>query len=452
MQKNLEHLRIEYLPIERLKPNPRNPRKHARRQIRALRSSLKKYGFVTPVLIDANDSTIAGHGRVEAAKLEGFTTVPTVRLDHLTPSELREFIIADNRLAELAGWDRELLAAELSGLLELKIDFEPIGFEPGEIDALLSDFGESSPGPDDVVARAQGPCVSRGGDVWMLGRHRISCGDARDEKDYVRLMGSDRAAMLCADPPYNVRVSGHVQGRGRVKHAEFAFASGEMSDSQFRAFLETWLRLAMRFLSNGALAYVFMDWRHIVDLITIGRIVFGSMVNLCVWAKGNAGQGSFYRSQHELISIFVVGGEPHRNNVQLGRFGRNRSNLWQYAGVNSFGTGRDEALSMHPTVKPVAMIADAIRDCTSRGEIILDPFLGSGTTLIAAEKTGRRCCGIEYEPGYVDVAIRRWQAFTKSDARFEDDGRTFDEIAAERSSAKEIISENSRTQHSGGGS
>ena len=256
--------------------------------------------------------------------------------------------------------------------------------------------------------------------------------------------------MLCADPPYNVKVAGHVQGRGRVKHAEFAFASGEMSDSQFRAFLETWLRLAMRFLGNGALAYVFMDWRHIIDVIAVGRIVFGTMVNLCVWAKGNAGQGSFYRSQHELIGVFVAGGESHRNNVQLGRFGRNRSNLWQYAGVNSFGIGREEALSMHPTVKPVAMIADAIRDCTSRGEMVLDPFLGSGTTLIAAEKTGRRCCGIEYEPRYVDVAIRRWQAFTKTDARLKDDGRTFDEIAAERSSKEESISPANRTEAPGG--
>jgi DNA modification methylase len=452
MQTNLQHLRIEYLPIERLKPNPRNPRKHPRRQIRALRSSLKKYGFVTPVLIDVNDSTIAGHGRVEAAKLEGFTTVPTVCLDHLTASQVREFIIADNRLAELAGWDRELLAAELSGLLDLHIDFEPIGFEPAEIDALLSDFGEPSPGPDDVVAPAQGPCVSRRGEVWILGGHRICCGDARDESDYVRVMRHDRAAMLCADPPYNVKVAGHVQGRGRVKHAEFAFASGEMSEGQFRAFLETWLRLAMRFSSTGALAYVFMDWRHITDLITIGRIVFGAMANLCVWAKGNAGQGSFYRSQHELIGVFVVGGEPHRNNVQLGRFGRNRSNLWQYAGVNSFGFGRDEALSMHPTVKPVAMIADAVRDCTSRGEVILDPFLGSGTTLIAAEKTGRRCCGIEYEPRYVDIAIRRWQAFTKTDARLEDDGRTFDEIAGERSSNDKAISAAIPREHAGGAS
>jgi DNA modification methylase len=258
--------------------------------------------------------------------------------------------------------------------------------------------------------------------------------------------------MLCADPPYNVKVAGHVQGRGRVKHAEFAFASGEMSEGQFRAFLETWLGLAMRFSSTGALAYVFMDWRHITDLITIGRIVFGAMANLCVWAKGNAGQGSFYRSQHELIGVFVVGGEPHRNNVQLGRFGRNRSNLWQYAGVNSFGFGRDEALSMHPTVKPVAMIADAVRDCTSRGEVILDPFLGSGTTLIAAEKTGRRCCGIEYEPRYVDIAIRRWQAFTKTDARLEDDGRTFDEIAGERSSNDKPISAAIPTEHAGGAS
>jgi len=449
MQKELEHLRIEYQPIEGLKPNPRNPRKHSRRQIRALRSSLKKYGFVTPLLIDADDCVIAGHGRLEAAKLHGYTTVPTVRLAHLTPSEVREYIIADNRLAELAGWDRELLAAELGSLLELSIDFEPLGFEMGEIDALLSDFNNPPPGPDDIIAPTRDVCVSQRDDVWLLGKHRISCADAREEAGYLRVMRHERAAMLCADPPYNVKVVGHVQGRGRMKHAEFAFASGEMSAGQYRAFLETWLRAAMRFSSAGALAYVFMDWRHIADLIAIGGIVFGEMVNLCVWAKGNAGQGSFYRSQHELIGVFVLGSESHRNNVQLGRFGRNRSNLWQYAGVNSFGAGRDEALSMHPTVKPVAMVADAIRDCTSRGEIVLDPFLGSGTTVLAAEKTGRRCYGLEYEPAYIDVIIRRWQAFTKTDATLEGDGRTFEELAAERAAKPGPLSTPCFTESSG---
>jgi DNA modification methylase len=395
-------------------------------------ASLRKFGFVNPILIDQNNQIIAGHGRWEAAKAEGYTQVPTIRLKHLTKEQRRAYVVADNRLAEKAGWDREMLVVELGALIELNWDLEPIGFEPGEIDALFSDLDEEKAEPEDRLPPTMGPTISRPGDLWILGKHRILCGDAQGQSEYARLMNGQGAAMVFTDPPYNVRVLGHVQGRGRVKHREFAFASGEMSDVDYRAFLVACLCHAARASRDGAVHFVFMDWRHIDVLIAVGREIYGAMLNLVVWNKSNAGQGSFYRSQHELIAVFRVGEASHQNNIELGRHGRNRSNVWNYPGVNSFGAGRDDALAMHPTVKPVALVADAMRDCTTKGDLVLDPFLGAGTTIMAAEKVGRIAYGLEIEPAYVDVSIRRWQAYTKSDAVLEGDGRTFDEIAAER--------------------
>jgi DNA modification methylase len=246
--------------------------------------------------------------------------------------------------------------------------------------------------------------------------------------------GTLAAAVFC-DAPYNLKAN-TIGGRGRVQHPNFSFASGEMSQKQFRAFLTKTLGNGVRVSAEGAVHFVFMDWRHISDLIDVGRDIYDAMLNLVVWNKSNAGQGSFYRSQHELIGVFRVGGHPHRNNIELGRFGRNRSNVWTYAGVNTFGRGRTEALAAHPTVKPVALVADALLDCTARGEVVLDQFVGSGTTILAAEKVGRIGFGIEYEPGYVDVAINRWQASTKLEATLSDDGRTFEEICAARSNAE----------------
>jgi DNA modification methylase len=255
-----------------------------------------------------------------------------------------------------------------------------------------------------------------------------------------RLLGDQQAAAVFTDPPYNVAVR-NIVGRGRVKHREFRMASGEMSRVDFIHFLVEALDNAVRVSRDGAVHYVCMDWRHVEELFAASRSVYGAALNLCVWNKTNSGQGSFYRSQHELIGVFRVGDGQHQNNVELGRHGRNRSNVWTYPGVNSFGAGRDETLAMHPTVKPVALVADALLDCTSRGDLVLDPFLGSGTTMIAAEKIARRCFGLDCDPAYVDVAVRRWQAFTKADAFLEADGRTFDEIAAERAAEKALVDE-----------
>ena len=443
-------LKVEHLLVDELEPNPRNARTHSRRQLRMIAASLRKFGFVNPILIDCNNRIIAGRGRLEAAKMEGHATVPTIRLEHLTEEQKRAYVIADNKLAEKSGWDRNILAGELDELIELNWDLEAIGFESGEADILLADIGAEKSEPEDRLPPTAGPAVTLRGDVWMLGYNRIICGDARSERDFGRLMKGELATMMFADPPYNVPVAGHVQGRGRVKHAEFAFASGEMSEPAFSAFLERCLGNAVRVSRDGAVHYVCIDWRHVAELIATGRLTYGAMLNLCVWNKSNAGQGSFYRSQHELIGVFRTGEAPHQNNVELGRHGRNRSNVWTYPGVNSFGAGRDDALASHPTVKPVALVADAMRDCTTKGDLVLDPFLGSGTTLMAAEKIGRRCYGLEYEPTFVDVAIRRWQAYTKADAILEGDGRTFDEIMAERLAAAAQVSPDAAAAESDG--
>ena len=363
--------------------------------------------------------------------------VPTLCAQNLNEAQIRAFMLADNKFAERAGWNRKLLAEEIEELSillpEINLDLSITGFEVGEIDVLLTDLSEESSAPEDaILPPTAGPAVTRHGEVWRLGEHRIICGDARLAADHRKLMADEQAAMCFMDPPYNVRIAGHVQGRGRVRHREFSFASGEMSTSEFQKFLSQSLSAAASVSRNGALHFVCIDWRHVDALIGAGRENYDEFLNLIVWNKTNAGQGSFYRSQHELIGLFRVGDKAHQNNIELGRHGRNRSNVWTYAGVNSFGSGRDALLAVHPTVKPVALVADAIKDCTSKGDLVLDPFLGSGTTILAAEKVGRRGRGIEFEPAYVDVAVRRWQAYTKSDAILEGDGRTFDEIAGAR--------------------
>jgi len=430
---------IEHRASNSLRPNPRNARTHSKGQIRQIADSIKAFGFLNPVLVDEGGTVLAGHGRLAAAQLLGMSGVPTLRIEGLSEAQKRAYVLADNKLAEKAGWDRELLAVELGELADLlpPLDWNLTltGFEPGEIDLILSDH-QDGPAPEDTVPQGSVDLVTSPGDLWCLGRHRLMCGDARSEADLNLLMAGKRARMAFADPPYNVPVAGHVQGRGRTQHKEFAFASGEMSEAEFVSYLEASLGNAARASVPGAVHYVCMDWRHIAELVAAGRAVYEAMINLCVWSKTSGGQGSFYRSQHELVGVFRTGGGPHQNNVELGRYGRNRSNVWSYPGVNTFGAGRAEALAMHPTVKPVALVADAMRDCTLKGELVLDPFMGSGTTLMAAEKISRCARGLECEPGYIDVAIRRWQAFTCRDAILDGDGRTFTEVEAERGPAR----------------
>ncbi|MEY3702954.1 MAG: hypothetical protein RLZZ561_574 [Pseudomonadota bacterium] len=422
--------------VASLKPYARNARTHSKRQIKQIAESIERFGFVNPVLVGDDGTIIAGHGRVDAARLLGLRAVPTLALSHLTEAEKRAYVIADNKLALNAGWDREILAIELQGLIDLDFEVELTGFSLAEIDLVLDEAGEADPNvPDsaeDIFAVVAGPAISRRGDLWIMGRHKLICGDARDTSDYARLLGFKRVDMVFTDPPYNVSIDGNVCGLGTVRHREFAFASGEMSQMQFTRFLEDSLGPMASVMRDGAIAFVCMDWRHMEELLTAGKSVFTELKNLVVWNKTNGGMGAFYRSKHELIFVFKQGTAPHTNSFGLGETGRYRTNVWDYAGISSISASRSEELAMHPTVKPVALIADAIRDCSKRGEIILDGFGGSGSTLIAAEKAGRSARLIEYDPIYCDTIVRRWQAYSGKDARLAGCDSVFDDIAEAR--------------------
>jgi hypothetical protein len=430
-------LQIEYrLPAD-LRLNPHNPRTHSPAQLRRIADSIRQFGFTNPVLIDEADQVLAGHGRLAAARDLQLETVPTVRLARMTEPEKRAYVIADNRLAEKAGWDPELLALELKYLTELELDFdvEITGFDTPEIDIALqgvtaSTAADEAPAPDLVR-----PPVSALGDLWQLGPHQVLCGDARDAAAYRQLLGDERAAAVVGDPPYNVKVQGHVSGLGQHTHGEFLMASGEMTPAEFTAFLTTVCQLLVAFSSDGSLHYLFMDWRHLGELLAAGRAAYTELKNVCVWAKSNGGMGSLYRSAHELVFVFKNGTAPHRNNVELGKHGRYRTNVWNYAGANTFRAGRDDDLADHPTVKPVALVADALLDCTRRRDLVLDPFGGSGTTLIAAERTGRRARLLELEPRYVDVILRRYCTLTGTDPVHVATGRRWSELTREPATA-----------------
>jgi DNA modification methylase len=429
-------LNITYKSPEQLKPRGKNPRTHTKKQLQQIAASIKEFGFISPVLIDGADGIIAGHGRVEAAKLIGMSDVPAVCVDHLTPAQVRAYVIADNKIAENAGWDRALLALELQELsVELNFDVTVTGFETAEIDLLVQDLNQGTPDESDEVPEVDraAPAVSRPGDLWRIGDHRLLCGDALNKDNYAKLLGSKKAQMVFTDPPYNVEIARNVSGRGKVKHREFAMASGEMNPPEFTKFLETAFIRFAQFSCDGSIHFICMDWRHIRELMDATAKPYREFKNLCVWSKTNAGMGSLYRSQHELVFVFKNGSAPHINNVALGRFGRSRTNIWNYAGQNSFGGDRETELAMHPTVKPVALVADAILDCSKRNGIVLDAFAGSGSTLIGAEKTGRRGYCIEIDPYYVDTIIRRFEAVYGVKARHSDTNLDFDTMNHQRS-------------------
>lgn len=428
--------KIEIIRLDSLEPAQRNPRTHSKRQVRQIASSIEKFGFNSPILIDKSNRIVAGHGRYEAAKHLGHHTVPIIRLDSLNNSELRAYALADNKIAQNAGWDRELLALEFEelqlALPEVGLDLEITGFSAVEVDGIISDFSTSPCHPADEIPELSVTVTSKTADIFILDKHRLAVGDVRDEKCVAALMLNDRAEMAFLDPPYNVRIDGHAGGRGKTKHREFAFASGEMSSAQFTRFLQDTLGMCARHTSDGAIHFVCMDWRHAIELLEAGASVYGELKNMCVWTKTTPGQGSFYRSQHELVFVYKHGTAPHINTFELGQYGRTRSNVWNYPGANTFRAGRMDELKMHPTVKPVAMIIDAMKDCSHRGGIVLDSFCGSGSTIIAAEQVGRRAHCIEIDPRYVDVAIRRWQRLTGKDAILESSGETFDDLVQSR--------------------
>jgi DNA modification methylase len=431
---------VVWRTVATLKPYPDNPRKHPDSQINALMKSIRR-GWTNPILIDEDNTILAGHGRLEAAKRLLLSSVPTLMLSGLSDAEKRAIVISDNKLPEKATWDFALLSGHMKDLIAIDFDVELTGFSTGEVDILLDEPDSGKADPADVIDEAllQEAVVSRPGDLWELGRHRIYCGDALQANSYRALLGNERAQMIVTDVPYNVPINGHACGRGKTRHREFAMASGEMSEAEFIAFLETAMERVIACGQNGSIHYWFIDWRHLYELQRAARNHYGAFKNLLVWNKSNAGQGSLYRSKHELIAVFKSGDAPHINNVELGSNGRYRTNVLDYPGGTSPNSKRQEELALHPTLKPTALIADLMRDCSRRNGIILDPFAGSGTVFLAAERAGRIARAVEIDPIYVDVAVARWEQMTGGQAVHSEAGKSFLETKDERgTSAKSM--------------
>lgn len=426
-------LETVYVAVTAIKPSPHAARQHSAAQRRKLKNILRQFGQVVPLPLDAKTGTlIDGHAVFDALVELGHDEIAVVQLENRSEAEIRALRLALNRVAQDAVWDDAKLRGEFEYLISVGFDLDLSGFEAVEIDMALSiDTPTANTVEEetlDDLAPAGGPSATKLGDVFRLGDHLIGCGDARDT-DFIRnLVGIKTVACVFTDPPYNVKIDGFVSGLGKTRHREFAMGTGEMSREQFVTFLSETVAAIKPVLFDGAILYLCMDWRHGRELCEAAAQNDLEQKNLCVWVKSNAGMGSFYRSQHELVYVFKYGEGQHQNHFGLGAHGRNRSNVWQYRGINAFGKDRMDLLGTHPTVKPVAMIADALRDVTRRGEVVLDVFLGSGSTLIAAEETGRVCVGVELDPGYVDAAIRRWQKRTGEDAVHAVTGETFDAI------------------------
>jgi DNA modification methylase len=426
-------LAIVYRDIDKLQPDSKNPRVHSEKQIQQVARSIEAFGFNVPFLVDRRLKLIAGHGRLAACKLLGITIVPTIGLDHLTEEQTRAYVIADNRLTENADWDDRLLGEQLKALAEVKLDFslEATGFEMGEIDLMIE--GLASPleaEAADTLPKMSSPVpVTKPGDIWLLGPNRLMCGDARIGQTYQQLMDGQFAAAVFTDPPHNHPIDGYVTAFGKVHHAARPTASGEITEGEFTDSLSKVFANLIIASAPGSIHFVCTDWQHLKGLLAAAERKYAELINVCVWVKEGGHQGSLYRNQHELVFVFESGTTKRRNVHRLGKNGRYRTNVWQYPRVNP-GCSMAEGATpqIHPSSKPVAMVAEAIMDCTARGEIVLDPFLGSGATLVAAERVGRSCYGIELDPSCVDLAIRRWQAYTGNTARHAQSKHSFNDL------------------------
>ena len=436
----MANLKVQYRKTGELTPRNTNPRTHTKKQIGQIAASIEKFGFTNPVLVDEKGLIIAGHGRLAAAKKLGMAEVPTLCLTDMSEADRRAYVIADNKLALNAGWDDDLLANEFMYFDSIDFDLGAIGFEAPEIDVLIdsrAQQGEENDILDEVPPVSDKPATTQPGDIWQIGRHRLICGDATVAETYEQLLGDERAQMVFCDPPYNVPIDGHVSGLGKVKHREFAMASGEMSKQEFTSFLARTFNCLAKYSENGSIHYHCMDWRHIEEILGAGAIGYHELKNVCVWTKTNGGMGSLYRSAHELVFVFKAGTKPHLNNVELGKHGRYRTNVWSYPGANSFKRNRDDELAMHPTVKPVELIKDAILDCSQRKGIVLDGFAGSGSTLLAAQITGRCGYAIEIDPHYCDVIVERMHTQLGLKAKHVGSGRSFESIKEQHFSQAE---------------
>lgn len=423
------HLQVENLRLDLIKDYARQIRKPSKTQTaKTIRMLEACGGIVTPVIVDKENTVVVGAHLVVAARQTGLAEIPVIRLEHLDDAQIKILRIAYDRIAEEAQWDKALLAQEFLELeiLVPEIDLTVTGFEVPEVDIIV---GSAAPDLDhDIPPLRAGPAVTRAGDLYNLDGHRLLCGDALSAASYETLMAGEKAQMCFTDAPYNVKIAGHVGNSGKIKHPEFVQGVGEFDFNGFTDFLHMPHKLMATHSVDGAIIYSCMDWRHLQEILTAGMRAGLALQNICVWVKDNGGMGSLYRSRHEFVLVFKNGAASHINNISLGKYGRYRTNVWEYPGVNSFGGGRMGELAMHPTVKPLAMVMDAIKDCSKRGGIVLDPFGGSGTTLVAAEKTGRKTRLIELDPHYCDVTIRRWQELTGKDAVHSATGKTFNAI------------------------
>jgi DNA modification methylase len=426
----LPPLEVTSIALDELRAPKRNVRKRDEAHIREIANSIGAFGFCEPILVGDDNEIIHGALKAAAARLLNLTYIPCIRIAHLSDVERRTLRVALNRHAENGEWDLDALKLEFQELILADAPIEVSGFTLDEVDHILLDEGAQTTEVGPLAPQEGAVGTSRIGDVFKLGAHRLVCGDATDPSTWRALMAGGQAArLLLSDEPYNVKIAGHVSSS---EHREFPMASGEMSESEFLGFNVAWIEAAVPYLVDGAVFGTFIDWRSYPTVHAAATKLGFAPLNLIVWGKTNAGMGSLYRSQHELLPLFKKGTAPHANNVALGKRGRWRSNLWTYPGASSLGSDARRGLQDHPTVKPVAMLEDALLDLTNRGDAVLDPFLGSGSTLIACEKTGRVCRGIELDPIYADVIIRRFEAATGVPAVFEESGELFTDLAARR--------------------
>lgn len=439
----MTELKIETVNVGQLKPYKNNAKIHSPDQISQIAASIQQFGFVSPILIDENDEIIAGHGRFEAAKILNLSQVPVLSIGHLTNVQKRKLRIADNRISENGGgWDADLLNIEIGELCELEdiADITITGFNDIEIDQILAEPRTKAEVKklDTVPYVADDEIITVPGDIWEFdGRHRIICGDSTDRDTFAKLLGDKRVNLVLQDPPFNIKIDGFVSGNGSVKHPDFAMAAGKMSDSEYAEFLGKNFALCSEFANDNAMIFNFIDWRNIMPMLTACKQNFARYINLCVWVKNKAGMGTPYRSQHELCTVFLNKGGTVPDHIKLGKYGRNRSNVWHYYGCNSYGPHRND-LKMHPTVKSFEMLSDIMLDVTSIGDAVLDCFLGSGSTFIAAQRHKRICYGIEYEPKYVDTCVKRFYEAFGIDAINLRTGKTYTDLLAEKHAAKEV--------------